>query len=62
MRKRNKWRRVMRRSYYEVVKKIFSTENLTVENFTSMFGNLFDMVTAPIKVAFDSIKSIFSLR
>ena len=45
---------------YEVVKKIFSTENLTVENFTSMFGNLFDMVTAPIKVAFDSIKSIFS--
>ena len=44
---------------YDVVKNIFSTENLTVENFTSMFGNLFDMVTAPIKFAFDSIKSIF---
>ena len=45
---------------YEVVKNIFSTENLTVENFTSMFGNLFDMVTAPIGKVFESIKSIFS--
>ena len=46
---------------YQVVKNIFSTENLTVENFTSMFGNLFDMVTAPIGKVFESIKSIFTI-
>ena len=44
----------------DAVKALFSTDGLTIENLTNLFGSLFDVVTAPIKAAFEAIRSIFS--
>ena len=42
------------------VKALFSPDGLTLENFTALFGSLFDIVTAPVRAAFETLKSMFS--